>query len=318
MNLFNKRFRIKEAFDNLPIGLCYFDRNGIPILCNKVMYKLVFDLSGQNLQHEAELITVLNNSQKKLYGIGEKGIISTTDDRVWRFKSKEIKDSNGLIYIEYTAFDVTELYIKKIELEKNNIRLSKMADNQEKLFDNIRIEIREEEILEAKSRVHDRMGRSLIVVKNYLDGKINEGDITSVLSEWNDAILMLQGTDNKNMTEDFFEELKNISSGMIQIIYTRKQPVNKEKSYIFASAVRECVTNAIRHAKATELYVRFLEEDGFESVEITNNGLIPLEKIKEGGGLSSLRKKIEKAGGIMEIESNPLFKLRVTLPIGKE
>jgi Lhr-like helicase len=60
-----------------------------------------------------------------------------------------------------------------------------------------------------------------------------------------------------------------------------------------------------------ELASSLVEED---VVAITNNGAPPKAKIKEGGGLSSLRRRIEKAGGTVTVHSLPVFVLEVTLP----
>ena len=55
-------------------------------------------------------------------------------------------------------------------------------------------------------------------------------------------------------------------------------------------------------------------EDGHVTAVITNNGTPPAGEIKEGGGLSSLRRRIRSAGGTMAIQSLPAFALTVTLP----
>ena len=47
---------------------------------------------------------------------------------------------------------------------------------------------------------------------------------------------------------------------------------------------------------------------------LIQNGAVPKEKITEGGGLSMLRRRIEKAGGKMEVWSIPRFKLIISLP----
>lgn len=44
-----KRSAVKEAFDNLPSGICFFDKNGMVTLCNYQMHRLVFALSGRDL-----------------------------------------------------------------------------------------------------------------------------------------------------------------------------------------------------------------------------------------------------------------------------
>ena len=51
---------------------------------------------------------------------------------------------------------------------------------------------------------------------------------------------------------------------------------------------------------------------------ITNNGKRPDGPIVEGGGLSTLRRRVERAGGTMVVQSLPIFKLTVTVPREKE
>ena len=53
-------------------------------------------------------------------------------------------------------------------------------------------------------------------------------------------------------------------------------------------------------------------------ISLTNNGTAPKEKITEGGGLSMLRQRIEEAGGKMEVQSIPRFKLMLSLPEQEE
>ena len=78
------------------------------------------------------------------------------------------------------------------------------------------------------------------------------------------------------------------------------------------------MTNAVRYAEATELYVAFSEMEAEASVTVSNNGKIPKGEVVEGGGLSTLRRRIEQAGGRMDVQSFPRFQLTVTEPKGKE
>ena len=83
------------------------------------------------------------------------------------------------------------------------------------------------------------------------------------------------------------------------------------------TAMRECATNTVRHAGGNEMKVRIFEVKSTLVVWIENNGKPPERKVVEGGGLSDLRKRIEKAGGTMRIKSSPTYRLTVILP-GKE
>ena len=43
------RRTVKDAFDNLPSGICFFDSNGIAVLCNKQMDRLIYELKGSTV-----------------------------------------------------------------------------------------------------------------------------------------------------------------------------------------------------------------------------------------------------------------------------
>ena len=104
----------------------------------------------------------------------------------------------------------------------------------------------------------------------------------------------------------------------LDYLQTGDLPDEENIAYLLTCAVRECVTNAVRYAQATELYVHFTESETEAAVTITNNGRIPDGEIVEGGGRSTLRRRLERAGGIMTVRSKPGFQLSVTLPKGKE
>jgi signal transduction histidine kinase len=50
-----------------------------------------------------------------------------------------------------------------------------------------------------------------------------------------------------------------------------------------------------------------------KEIVITNNGKPPKGEIAESGGLLSLRRSAEEAGGTMTVQSQPEFKLTIQL-----
>ena len=83
-----------------------------------------------------------------------------------------------------------------------------------------------------------------------------------------------------------------------------------------ALAIRECTSNCVRHAGGNAVYAACERTENWR-LTVTNNGAPPKETIREGGGLSALRRRVENAGGTMQIDSTPAFALHITLP-GKE
>ena len=82
---------------------------------------------------------------------------------------------------------------------------------------------------------------------------------------------------------------------------------------LVVKAVRECVTNCVRHACGTAVFVRIAGLPGGYGVTITNDGKKPQGRIVEGGGLSDLRRSVESAGGEMSVSHYPEFALKLTM-----
>ena len=119
--------------------------------------------------------------------------------------------------------------------------------------------------------------------------------------------------------EDMLSQIrKTCASVRLRFIQRGELPKQEAAAYLLACAVRECVTNAVRYADATELYADFSETKDEATVVVYNNGNPPEGEIAEGGGLSTLRRRVERAGGSMTVQSLPRFQLTVTVPKGKD
>jgi len=84
------------------------------------------------------------------------------------------------------------------------------------------------------------------------------------------------------------------------------------------AVMREACINAARHADATAMCVVSEQTGAAVTLHITNDGRQPEGDITPRGGLVYLEKQITRAGGRMEIQSQPEFLLTVTLPVGAE
>ncbi|MCR4805128.1 MAG: ATP-binding protein, partial [Clostridia bacterium] len=91
-------------------------------------------------------------------------------------------------------------------------------------------------------------------------------------------------------------------------------PEDPAENYLLAAALRECVTNALRHAGADSVFVRVTREGGLLRAVFTNNGRPPKASVREGGGIASLREKAAQAGAAVTIRSLPDFALTLEIP----
>jgi two-component system sensor histidine kinase DesK len=85
-----------------------------------------------------------------------------------------------------------------------------------------------------------------------------------------------------------------------------------------ALALREAVTNIVRHARATTCSLRFLTEDHHRRLVIEDNGVSPSGPsalIREGNGLRGMRQRIESIGGHLSLQHDSGTRLQIDLPL---
>lgn len=310
---------IKEAFDNLPTGVCFFNEAGLPVLCNLAMQRFSFAVCGADVQY----ITDLENCFAWDFlpaapGRKDGNVFILGDGSAWQLEKRSVVHESGDCYTQYTAADVTELYKSRVELTKENEQLRMVQSELKQLSANVVAVTREEEILNTKMRVHDEMGKCLVAARKYLQEDCADGIPDTLAVAWQRAVSTLKYS-NDTPDEDMLLQIRKTCE-YVKLAFIQRGTLPKQErvAYLLTCAVRECVTNAVRYAEGTELYAVFSETEAMATVTVTNNGKLPEKPIQEGGGLSTLRRRVERAGGIMTVQSFPEFKLTVTLPKGKE
>jgi len=84
-------------------------------------------------------------------------------------------------------------------------------------------------------------------------------------------------------------------------------------------AFKEALTNAIRHARATEVRVSLAVEDSAVVVDVADNGAgIPDRVDPAGNGLGNMRERMQAARGTLEVETGPDrgTRIRFRAPLG--
>ena len=308
---------IKEAVDTLPMALCYFLPSGMVKLCNKQMEMLFHFLTNTDLQCYNELVQALENcgkttAVKKLED--EDNTFLFPDGRAWYYSESIIKTKDAKTYTEVLFTDVTSLYNKGMELKKQAKQLHKHALDLKELSDNVLIIARENEILTAKTKLHDQMGAGLIAIRQFLLHGKNQEEVTAVLHPLRRAVSMIKydvKEEGANELAELIHDAKVIGVNIELKIETKKW---KDLKYVFILAMRECLTNALKYADATVLRCNIKEKDECIVLNVTNNGKVPTEEIKPKGGLKNLLRIVNNFGGSMRILSKPSFILTITIP----
>ncbi len=318
MSVFERRRflgRVKDAFDNLPSGICFFRPNGILVLCNRQMHRLAFALLGRDIQDMTKLTQALERPPGE-GAVRERDALTLPDGSAWHFTRRAVTDGEGRDYIQFVASDVTELHRAAVELERKNGQLSQVAADLERINRNMAAITREEEILSMKMRIHNELGGSVLDLRRYyLSGGSGAGK-AELVARWRRTLARLTGEIGQSDDTDALGELLETAEAIgVGIELDGDLPEDPFSALLLVCAMRECLTNAIRHAGGSRLLVALKNDGRTVRATITNDGERPAAPIAEGGGLGALRVRIEKAGGTMSVRSLPDFALTVTVPL---
>ncbi len=82
---------------------------------------------------------------------------------------------------------------------------------------------------------------------------------------------------------------------------------------VLSLAVREAVTNIVRHADATMCSVKVSTEGGFHALRVEDDGAHAI--VREGNGLRGMRERVDALGGVFTVESGAGTRLMIRLPV---
>lgn len=301
---------IKESFDQLPTATCFFDSTGGVVLCNRRMYELSQYLLHSSMQYLAEAEQALASPPDGVVPIAHaENTYQFPDQTIWKFEKKIVTDRYKETYAQLTAADVTQLHQALTQFAIDNHKLAQDAEKLKELSETVEAVAREKEALAAKSAMHDNLASCITVTKQFLAGDLDRISAEVVLREWEKSIAF-----RNSVLEPAKDSLYHAAkSSGVTIRITGKIP-DGDMSELIYTAMQVCLTNAVQYAKATELAACIRENGGYVTVEIRNNGKQPEQPVREGGGLTNLRRRIEAAGGTMRIQSLPEFALCIEIP----
>lgn len=306
---------IQESLDNLPSGIVFFDGNGMPKLMNRRMHQICMNLAGRDIQNISELEEALSKPLKEqVFFDDDLKVYGFSDGSVWKFSEKEIITTGGDRFSQVLASEVSELYQSKVLLKRENQKLQEMSAAMKELSKNVVTLTREEETLSMKMRVHDNLGYSVLAAQRMLMRE-SEEDRDIFLSQWKQTLDLLNKDNESVEDEQLHRQVQDRAKFLgVKIIYTGEKIWESHIFRLLDIILLEALSNCVRHAGASELYVKFGSAEHEWGVVITDNGQKPEKNIKEGGGLSGIRKRVEQCGGTLRICSDPIFSITVKIP----
>ena len=317
--LFNRRFlslnSLKQSFDNLPLGICLYFKNGLPCLCNIKINEYSKLLTNQIVNNGDNLFETLSKYKISfLDNNDENSFIIKINENLYFSVNKNHLFVENQTLITLTVIDITTEYKLMLNLKDKNNQLRKFNEYLKEYNNNIVNHIRKKEILNTKMKIHKELGQLLIMSKKEMGNNIDFEKKIKIKNEINNYLdrFLLNDFTNKG---DGLKELKKIASDLqVDLIIKGKTKLNETNNRILCLAINECLTNTIVHAHGDKIFVHIKEDEANHiEISITNNGIAPIVEIKEGGGLSFLRSIVEENGASMIINSFPNFELKIRI-----
>ena len=185
--------------------------------------------------------------------------------------------------------------------------------------------------------LHDVLGHTLsvIVLKAELAGRLMERDpkraaaeIAEVESTARTALAEVReaigGYRAKGLTAELATAKRTLDAAGVTLTYeadagAAERALDATEETVLSLAMREAVTNIVRHAEATECRMRLeTTKDGFHALLVEDNGCHTVTH--EGNGLRGMRERVQALGGRFSLKSGLTQRqgtsLRVELPVG--
>jgi two-component system sensor histidine kinase DesK len=175
--------------------------------------------------------------------------------------------------------------------------------------------------------LHDLLGHTLsvIVLKSELASKLASTDPTRAAAEIGDVERIsrealsqvraaVQGYRSGGIDREIAAARSALESAGVRIEATVEPPrLSPSQESVLAMALREAVTNVVRHAGATVCRLTLRRNANWCELEVADDGRGgPAE---EGNGLSGMRQRVEALGGMLERDGSAGMLLRIRVPV---
>lgn len=305
---------IKEAVDNLPVGICCYESNGQVMIKNNMMEKICLAYTGESLLNAVLFGNVLYSDNEH----AEDVIIMNKDnenneDKVFSISDKPFSDDKSMLRV-MTAVDITEQYKNTRSLKEHQETVIELNKELSDYGKQIVSSITAREVLNAKVKLHDELGANLLAIKRYI---LNGGTTEERIAIENILRKNLQYLKNETEMKEKDEYaiiLETAEKLDMKINVIGELTEMEPQRHVIVTGIHECLTNTIRHAGGDELTVVLEEDANMLIAKFTNNGKAPENEIQERGGLALLKALAEESKGTMQILSKPRFELILKIP----
>ena len=291
-------YSLKEALDGLKTAVMFESEFNV-VYENLAMKNLLEKLNIKQNQSSFEIWQSLK-SRENFKIIDEQNILVFSDKKVYSFSI--IKQSKTQIY----AFDITKEYLTTTEIESKQTELKTKQTEILKMIENLDEIEKQKVVLTLKSKLHDIIGQRLFILHHILD-TIDEKDFDL------NRVKKMLATMLNEIDSDEISEAEAMQNSIItafemigfHIEILGEMPKEAQKAKALVKIIRECATNAIRHANATKLFVDISDD----KIKIYDNGKFTSKTFVEGTGIKGMRLNSTELGGELFVSTQNGFEV---------
>ncbi len=312
------RLSIKEAVDLLPSGVLYANEKGRTLIINPAMNRLLSALDINSATDVSfiweNLVKIQDSDNVSVRTLDGKLLIRIRNAGSWLFSKQTILVKKKR-YIQLLAIDITEKDVLTMEMEESNKALEELGHELSAAVNNIERLEKEREILRMKTRVHDILGQRLSILSRLLESDMDAEDMITklkpLLTDMTQAITETVDTSPEYLLSSLTHSFALIGTA---IHLKGSLPQDQKAARAFTEIIRECATNAVRHADAENVSAQLQENDEAYTLLVHNDGTPPSEPIIEGSGIVGMRGQVHELSGELTIGLWPRFQINVILP----
>jgi signal transduction histidine kinase len=313
---------IKDALDLLPDGMLFAKYHGQPVSINRQAREIIealglspddrFDLLWARLAAHPDRVRESDDQDDLMIG--------TRDGRYYYF-SKFSFSHRRRSYNQLHLRDVTKEIDISQQIRNENRNLAANAIELQRILELAEDNARRKAILESRARLHDILSQRLSLTRVLLT-RLEKDPDQNLLDEIKKLLTSI-GYDlfyepDQPARARFTQLVQIYQSFGIDVACAGTIPTAEEIADIFVKVLREAFSNALRHAGASQISVHLSENEAGYQMIIANDGYCPNQLPHEGNGIHSIRSRLERVAGRLEIVLAEKFTLIVSVPSGDD
>lgn len=228
-------------------------------------------------------------------------------------------------------------YRQYLKLDKALTELGESRSELQKAYDSLAEATALEERQRIAKEIHDTAGHSittvimqteaakLVIDKNPEDAKIKliaaNLQAKNALEQLRESVHVLSGNTARGTLKAELTKVieESVLGTGISIRYEIEDiTVSAASDRMLCNALKECISNGLRHGRATAFWVELKPEFGQVKLLVSDNGCgVDVNRLKKGFGLTAMSESAERLGGSLELtsEEGDGLEVVVRLPI---